>query len=145
MKFAVTGGAGGYSWSWSNGSSQQDISIQTMETNQYDLTVTDMCGISVSASVLVTVALPVITAEPDGATSICPGDSAVIGVVVSNGTGVYNYNWNTGETTSEIVVEPTSSLNFCIFFISFKEDLSILSPSKALFKASLLFKFILIS
>ena len=71
----------GYSWSWSNGSSQQDISIQTMETNQYDLTVTDMCGAYVSDSVLVTVALPVITAQPYGATSICPGDSAEIGVV----------------------------------------------------------------
>jgi len=116
---AVTGGAGGYSWSWSNGSSQQDISIQTMETNQYDLTVTDMCGASVSNSILVTILLPVITAQPYGATSICPGESAEIGVLVSNGTGVYDYNWSTGETTSEIVVEPTSST---IYYVSITDS-----------------------
>ena len=115
----ITGGAGGYSWSWSNGNSQQDISIQTMETNQYDLTVTDMCGASVSESVLVIVVLPVITAQPYGATSICPGDSAEIGVLVSNGTGVYDYNWSTGETTSEIVVTPTSST---IYYVSITDS-----------------------
>tara|TARA_B110000495_G_C23030715_1_gene613783 strand:- start:253 stop:2643 length:2391 start_codon:yes stop_codon:yes gene_type:complete len=115
----ITGGAGGYSWSWSNGNSQQDISIQTMETNQYDLTVTDMCGASVSESVLVIVVLPVITAQPYGATSICPGDSAEIGVLVSNGTGVYDYNWSTGETTSEIIVKPTYST---IYYISITDS-----------------------
>jgi gliding motility-associated-like protein len=112
---SVTGGAGGYVWSWSNGSSQQDISIQTMETNQYDVTVTDMCGASVSNGVLVTVVLPVITAQPYGAASICPGDSAEIGVLVSNGTGVYDYNWSIGEITPEIVVDPTSST---IYYVS---------------------------
>ena len=117
----ITGGAGGYSWSWSNGNSQQDISIQTMETNQYDLTVTDMCGASVSESVLVIVVLPVITAQPYGATSICPGDSAEIGVLVSNGTGVYDYNWSTGETTSEIIVKPTYST---IYYISITDSCS---------------------
>ena len=112
---SVSGGAGGYIWSWSSGSSQQDISIQTMETNQYDLTVTDICGASISSSVLVTVIVPVITVQPYGATSICPGDSTAIGVVVSNGTGVYDYSWSTNETTSEIVVKPSSS---SVYYVS---------------------------
>jgi len=116
---SITGGAGGYSWSWSNGSSQQDISIQIMETNQYDLTVTDMCGATVFDSVLVTVVLPVISAQPYGATLICPGDSAEIGVFVSNGTGVYTYNWNTSETTSEIIVTPATST---IYYVSITDS-----------------------
>jgi len=112
---SVTGGAGGYSWDWSNGSTSQDISIQTMETNQYSLTVTDMCGASASESVLVTVVIPVITVQPYGATTICPGDSTDIGVLVSNGTGVYDYSWNTNETTSEITVKPSSS---SVYYVS---------------------------
>lgn len=116
---SISGGAGGYSYSWSNGSSQQDISIQTMETNQYDLTVTDMCGAMVSNSVLVTVVLPVISTQPYGATLICPGDSAEIGVVVSNGTGVYNYNWNTSETNSQITVTPATST---IYYVSITDS-----------------------
>ena len=40
-------------------------------------------------------------------------------LLVSNGTGVYNYNWNTGETTSEIVVEPTSST---IYYVSITDS-----------------------
>lgn len=111
---SVTGGAGGYFWSWSNGSTLEDIAIQTMETDQYDLTVTDVCGTSVSDSVLVIVVLPVITLQPYGAMSICPGDSTEIGIVASNGTGAYNYSWVTNETTSEIVVKPTSSSTYYV-------------------------------
>ena len=111
---SITGGAGGYSWSWSNGSSQQDISIQTMQTNQYEVTVTDMCGETASNGVLVTVILPVISAQTYGAASICPGESAEIGVLVSNGTGVYDYTWSTGESTFEINVMPTLSTIYSV-------------------------------
>jgi len=111
----ISGGAGGYSWNWSNGSTQQDISIQTMETSQFNLTVSDMCGALISDSVLITIVIPVISVQPYGAISICPGDSTNIGVVVTNGTGVYDYSWNTNETTSEITVKPISS---SVYYVS---------------------------
>ena len=110
----VTGGAGNYTWAWSDGSTTANISAQTLTSSQYDLTVTDMCGNSVSESVSITIILPVITLQPYGATSICPGDDATIGVVASNGSGSYNYNWSTNETTPEITVTPNATTTFTV-------------------------------
>ena len=108
----VTGGAGNYSWNWSSGDNVDDITVQTLTTDTYYLTVTDMCGNSINDSVTVTILIPVLQIEPYGATTICPGDSTEIGVVATSGAGYYEYLWNTGDTTADIIVSPYTSFLF---------------------------------
>lgn len=102
----VTGGAGNYSWEWNNGAFLDDITVQTLTSAMYILTVTDMCDNTITDSVFVDIIIPVLQTETYGAKTICPGDSAEIGVIATTGAGYYEYIWNTGSTESDITVSP---------------------------------------
>jgi len=47
--------------------------------------------------------------DPGEPIDICPGESAELSVTVLNGSGMYNYLWETGETTPSIIVTPLKS------------------------------------
>ncbi|MBI1225379.1 MAG: T9SS type A sorting domain-containing protein [Bacteroidetes bacterium] len=89
----------GYSYEWSNFSSQQAISVST--SGSYSAVLTDSTGcISLSNSVQVNVVqeiIPVVTAEGD--TKFCKGGSVVL-----TATGGENPVWSTGETGWSITV-----------------------------------------
>lgn len=110
----ITGGAGNYSWNWSSGDNTDDVTVETLESNTYVLTVTDMCDNSISDSVDVDIVIPVLTTQTFGATVICPGNSTDIEVIATSGAGYYEYAWNTGETDSEITVNPSQSTTFFV-------------------------------
>jgi len=110
----VTGGGGGYSWEWNTGEFIDDITVQTFESKIYTLTVSDMCGNDTTDSVRVAIVIPVLETDTYGSTTICPGDSADIGVVATSGAGYYEYAWSTGGNDADITVFPSQSSVFYV-------------------------------
>ncbi|MCX6278198.1 MAG: SprB repeat-containing protein, partial [Bacteroidetes bacterium] len=100
ISLAVTGGAGGYLFSWSNFETTQNI--YGLNAGDYSVTITDANNCIKNYSYTV--------GQPDlllvsGAKSglachgVCDG---AIALTVSGGTPVYTYLWSTGATTSDI-------------------------------------------
>jgi len=84
---------------WSTGDTTQVISVDT--TGTYSVTVTDANGCTGTSEdyEVVAHALPEISVEADGPTTICEGSEVVLGAI-GNGP----YLWSTGETTTTITV-----------------------------------------
>ena len=101
----VTGGAGNYTYSWSNGETTEDISDLTAGT--YTLTVTDDNGCQQDITVEITESDEMSISEThsnySGFGVSCNGASdGSIDVTVTGGTGNYTYSWSNGETTEEL-------------------------------------------
>lgn len=91
------GGLAPYSFSWDNGSDQQNL--YNLEPGTYTISVTDIRGCeyektdSVSQSVLISTALK--------SNVGCNGeDNGIIEILISEGHPPYNYNWSNGNNTS---------------------------------------------
>jgi len=103
----VGGGTQPYSYSWSNGSTSQNIN--NLVAGVYTVTVTDINGCFVTATATV--------AEPQGELDVtlqssqnvnCYGGSnGNIQINVTMGTAPYSYLWNTGATTQNLNGVPT--------------------------------------
>lgn len=98
---SVTGGTGQYSYSWSNGTTTQDIEAVTAGT--YTVTVTDANGCTATLSVTITqpgALVPLITGVVFNTTNVsCFGGSDGSATVnVSGGTLPYQFNWSNGST-----------------------------------------------
>ncbi|MGM0551927.1 MAG: T9SS type B sorting domain-containing protein, partial [Bacteroidota bacterium] len=96
----VTGGNGDYTYSWSNGSSDEDL--QDLSGGEYTVSITDKLGCSLVESTTII--------EPDpfeanlNITQIrCFGeDNGAITANPSGGNGEYVYAWSNGESTASI-------------------------------------------
>jgi gliding motility-associated-like protein len=112
LEALVSGGAGQYTYQWSTvggsnlGTQATQLVIPSTST-EYQVTVTDQCGVSDSAFVLYTITSPPLTLEMSPYQEICPGDSAIISVQATGGYGQYFYQWvGLGSTASTVVVQP---------------------------------------
>ena len=96
----VTGGTGGYSFSWSNGAPTQNISA--LATGTYSVTVKDASNCSATSSVFVgQVNAPTVTVTPVEIT--CSGaNNGQVNLTISGGTPAYTYNWSNAQTTQNI-------------------------------------------
>ncbi|MBI3502885.1 MAG: gliding motility-associated C-terminal domain-containing protein [Bacteroidetes bacterium] len=99
--------SGGTSYSWSNGSTSNPISVNPPSTTTYIVVGTNASGCSGSASVTVSVSPPPIASAISA--TICSGQSAAL---TASGGG--NYLWNTGNTNSSIIVSPTATSNYSV-------------------------------
>ncbi len=93
----VTGGAGPYTYLWSNGSNAQSITGLTAST-ALSLTVTDGQGCLVSDSAYVTQQSPVHDSIVNSSSVCMP----VLTVYPYGGVGPYTYLWSTGATAASI-------------------------------------------
>ncbi|MBK6628648.1 MAG: gliding motility-associated C-terminal domain-containing protein [Flavobacteriales bacterium] len=106
----VSGGQGGYSYTWSPPTDLNDPSAQAPVaspdiTTAYTVTVTDtLCATSASASVTVNV-IPGVTVDLGPDQVLCPGASTVL----STGLSGPDHAWSTGATTSSITVDQPGS------------------------------------
>ena len=93
-----SGGVGGYTYLWSNGSTTQDLAL--LDSSVYSITVTDLNGCTAESDTLVD--------DPDPLsilTSSVDANGAINGqasVIESGGTPTYTYLWSNSETTSTI-------------------------------------------
>ncbi|NVO04059.1 MAG: gliding motility-associated C-terminal domain-containing protein, partial [Bacteroidetes bacterium] len=97
---------GGTTYSWSNGSTINPISVYPSSTTSYSVTGTT-AGCTGSAITTVTVTQnPVITVND---TTVCNG---VMAILTANGGTTYL--WNTGASTNPILVSPSSSTTYTV-------------------------------
>ncbi|WP_179006928.1 T9SS type A sorting domain-containing protein [Winogradskyella forsetii] len=100
--------SGGINYSWNTGATSPDLTLSPTATTTYTVTVSDNFGNSDSDSVTVTVnELPSITVSED--ITIVEGESNNLSV-----NGADTYLWNTGETTSSIVVSPQENTTYTV-------------------------------
>ncbi|MEO8149616.1 MAG: SprB repeat-containing protein, partial [Bacteroidia bacterium] len=94
-----TGGLAPIQYSWSNGSTTQDINNISVGT--YTLIITDAnnCG---DTAVQVINEPTAITANTTTAASTCGQSNGSVSITASGGTGTLTYNWNTGATTTTV-------------------------------------------
>jgi hypothetical protein len=124
---SLQGPAGATSYSWSNGSGSQNISISTPGT--YSLTISN--SVCSDADTIVITGTTPITSSLSDTTSTCLGGSTTISAAT---TGVNSYTWSNGSssssispTTSGIYVVTTTDTNGCAAVDS--SFLSIVNPT----------------
>ncbi|MBI4931197.1 MAG: T9SS type A sorting domain-containing protein [Bacteroidetes bacterium] len=104
--------SGNYSWAPSSGLSNPNITNPVAcptVTTTYTLTFTDPTG-SCSATDMVTVTVPpLLIANAGPNQTICSGQSATL-----TASGGVVYYWNTGATTSIIIVSPSSTTSYSV-------------------------------
>lgn len=111
--FANASSSGTISYSWSTGENIPQISVYPTASATYKVTVTDDNNCRIDG--LINVASDFFPAilSPSKDTSICKGNSVEI-KVLTNATGTVNYNWSSGEKTSQITVSPTSPQTYSV-------------------------------
>ena len=95
----ISGGQEPYSYLWSNGNTAEDLFL--VLGGNYDVTVTDANGCTVSGNVLIEAPAPMAVSFnviPVG----CGVTKGSITAIAAGGTPGYSYAWGTGETTSFI-------------------------------------------
>jgi len=100
IDLTVTGGSPGYTYAWSNGSTDQDLS--GIAAGTYTVTVSDAnsCTNTASATITEPTAIALSTTQTNVA---CNGDSnGSIDLSPSGGTGGYTYLWSNGPTDQDL-------------------------------------------
>lgn len=99
---SATGGAGGFSYMWSNGDT---TTTSVVYTGTYTVTVTDAVGCTKTATVSVLASNSTLTASVNQPGTICYGTTATLTVTASGGFGsTYSYLWGNSNTTNSITV-----------------------------------------
>lgn len=98
----VEGGTAPYTYSWSNGETDQDLT--DLAAGDYTGTVTDANGCSISATVTVEEPAAIFEALPPAVTNVsCNGEvDGAIDITLQGGTLPYSIIWSNGETTEDI-------------------------------------------
>ena len=92
-----------------------DAQIDPDETIELNFITEDACGnqILFPLDFIIKEPTPIsVTVESGGV--LCPGDDLEIIANITGGVGPFNYSWNTGETTSSIFVNPTSTSTYTV-------------------------------
>ncbi|MCC6690984.1 MAG: choice-of-anchor L domain-containing protein [Bacteroidia bacterium] len=107
---------GNYVYSWSNGSSGNNVSVNPNATTQYIISVKDTCGTYVATdTVNVFVNYIPVQLNSSGNVEICHGNSAALAVTASLGRPGYTYNWfPTNDTVQNILVTPASTSTYTV-------------------------------
>ncbi|MGP8216946.1 MAG: T9SS type A sorting domain-containing protein [Bacteroidia bacterium] len=101
---AMLVGGGATSYTWSTGQTNDTITVKPAVTTTYTVTGKDTNGCSANAIVTVNIADLTAYAYPS---SVCIGDSTIL-----TASGGVTYMWNTGATTSSIIVKPTITATY---------------------------------
>jgi gliding motility-associated-like protein len=84
-------------------------------TTIYAVTVTDGCGVGIAETIIVTVEATVLELEMSPNQLICPGDSAELYVIATEGLGNYTYYWmHSAETTPDVTVSPNITTSYIV-------------------------------
>jgi len=103
--------SGGDSYEWSNGATNQSISVSPNANTTYTVTVTtNNCSSTDSVDVMVE---ELVVANAGNDVTICEGNNATL--TASGGT---DYLWNTGEITASIEVNPEVSTTYSVMVSS---------------------------
>jgi hypothetical protein len=99
INISTSGGAGSYSYAWSNGATTEDIS--NLNAGTYTVTVTDSAGCSKQASYLLVNNVK-ITLSASVTKASCGQANGAVNATITGGTTPYTYSWTNGATTEDI-------------------------------------------
>ena len=100
IDISTTGGAGGYTYAWSNGASTEDLNV--LPAGQYSVIITDLNSCSDTMHYLL-VAPDVISIEENVQHILCDGNSnGAISLTVTGGVAPFSYLWSNGAVTSSL-------------------------------------------
>lgn len=94
-----SGGAGSYTYSWDNGSTDNNLTGLSPAT--YALTITDLNGCTVDTFITITEPPP-LTATPTSTNATCGNLDGAAGVTLVGGTTPYTYSWSNSNTNSSV-------------------------------------------
>ena len=102
INLIVSGGTNPYTYVWSNGSTNEDIT--NLVSGIYSVNVTDTNGCSISGSYSVGQPISELSLVESHVNVLCFGDSTgSIDINTTGGTSPYTYLWNNGATTEDII------------------------------------------
>jgi len=115
----ATGGEGTFTYTWMDGTTvigtNPTINVSPMVTTIYTVLIEDGCGYPVTSYITVTVIASVLELQMSPDILICPGDTAEIFVIASQGLGNYTYYWfHSAETTSNVFVSPNYTKTYTV-------------------------------
>lgn len=111
ITLSITNGTAPFTFSWSNGSTTQNIN--GLAGGTYNITVIDAIGCSSTSTAAVDVSTnPFVTLTP--LQSVCSNANGSINSVVTNGVAPYIYLWSSGATTANISNIPAGSYGVTI-------------------------------
>ena len=96
----ITGGTAPYQYLWSDGSTQDTLSVNPSTGSNYLLTVTDDNGCTASATTAINI-YPQLTLAAFNSYSVCENSTVSLTANVSGGNGVYTYNWDNGASSNK--------------------------------------------
>ncbi len=100
INITVTGGALPYTYSWSDNSTNEDLS--NVSAGTYSINVTDGNGCTTSGSYTVTNNTGTLAVTATITPELCISSNGAINQSVSGGNGVITYTWDSGQTTQDI-------------------------------------------
>ena len=132
IDLTVTGGTAPYSYSWSNGSSTEDLS--GLSAGVYTVMVTDAEGCTASRVDQVNEPAPIAVTSSKGNVTCNGQDNGTARVVASGGTQPYQYLWDTSPTQTTDQISNLAGGNYnCIITdvngCTNSVDVSIFNPS----------------
>jgi gliding motility-associated-like protein len=103
---AVAGSGAPYTYSWTPAVSSSSVA-SGLCAGVYSCVVTNSCATSVTK--IITINPPPAISLTIGASNptVCAGNSTTITAIANGGTPTYSFNWNTGSTANNIIVNPT--------------------------------------
>ncbi len=107
---------------WSTGATTDTIWVIPSATTYYTVTISDTCGVySFTDSALVTFFSqnPLQVTFTPNQYKLCPQDTFQLAATVISGAGNYQYQWNTGQTDSSIIVSPANTTDYIITVTDF--------------------------
>ncbi|MDG1841032.1 MAG: gliding motility-associated C-terminal domain-containing protein [Crocinitomicaceae bacterium] len=110
---AISGGTPGYSYSWSNGQTTQDVN--SLQSASYTVSVTDSNGCSLAQSFIInqpSSPLSIVTNPSD--VNCKNGSDGSVECFVNGGTPPYTYNWSTGQTSQNLYNLSVGSYNLTV-------------------------------
>lgn len=115
----ASGGNGSFTYTWLDGetilSTSPTVNVSPMVTTTYTIAIEDGCGSPSESEVTVTVIASVLELEMSPDQLICPGDTANIWVIATEGLGNYTYYWHhSGETSPSVFVSPAYTKTYTV-------------------------------
>jgi len=97
IAITASGGAGGFSYAWSNGATTDDVT--GISNNNYMVTVTDANGCSDTAQTTITPTV-FLTSTMTATNPLCAGNTGSATVNMAGGSGNYAYDWGSSAATT---------------------------------------------
>jgi gliding motility-associated-like protein len=113
INLTVTGGTAPYSFSWTNGSTNEDIG--NLAAGNYSVLITDANGCTTNFNTTITEpASPITASSIQTPVSCFGGNNGSIDLSVSGGVAPYSYSWNNGLTTQDLTNQPAGNYSVVI-------------------------------